>query len=208
MSQATDKEREIHALVVAKNDLAFARLCDDYYEAVFKKVSAYNSTIYRLHDTLIADVVTDSFLNYFNHPTRYNPDKQGLEYFLVMDAEGDLKNALQKIKRHEKKFPKAVELSEKGGNNLTEEDLTPLEQLVNKESAAQLEQLLDDAFETGTDIAMAQLMLAGERRNEEYARLLKIGHLPLEAQRQEVKKQKDRIDKIIRRKIRTGNNDG
>lgn len=209
MAQASDKEREIHALILAKDDLAFARLCDGYYEAVFSKVKQFNRGIHAIDDTLIADVVTDSFLHYFRQPQRYDPEKQSLEYFLVMDAEGDLKNALQKLKRSGKKFPKAVELPEEDGNSLLDElSFTPFDALVQKEAGATLEKTLNTLFEKEQDVQLAQLMLAGERRTEEYARVLGIGHLPEEAQRGEVKKHKDRIDKVIRRKLRGEGNHG
>ncbi len=147
MAAASDKEREIHALILAKDDVAFAKFCDAYFEPVFNKVKAYNTKIYQSDDTLVVDVVTDTFLNYFWHPERYHPDKQSLEYFLVMDAEGDLKNALQKLKRHEKKFQKPVELDATDGNSLIDEDRSnPFEQLADKEATLLLNETLSDLF--------------------------------------------------------------
>lgn len=208
MATASDTEREFHARILARDDLAFAQLCDSYYELVFEKVKHYNRDIYEADDTLIADAVTDSFIHYFNEPGRYQPEKQRLEYFLAMDAEGDLKNTLQKLKRGQKKFPKAVELDSENGNSLLDDDLlTPFDELINKEAAALLEEKLNELFNCPADIQVAQLMLAGERRSSEYALVLNLAHLPEEAQRMEIKKQKDRIDKVIRRKLR-GTRDG
>jgi DNA-directed RNA polymerase specialized sigma24 family protein len=209
MAAASDKEREIHALILAKDDLAFARLCDEYYETVFNKVKNFNPDIYKADDTLLADVITDVFLKYFQRPERYQPERQSLEYFLVMDAEGDLKNAWQKLKRQEKKFPNSVELDKKSGNSGIEDDeFDPFERLIDKEAGALLDKTLHGVLDSETDVLVAQLMLAGERRSSEYARVMNIGHLPEEAQRLQIKQQKDRVDKVIRRKLRNRSNDG
>lgn len=49
------------------------------------------------------------------------------------------------------------------------------------------------------DQQILALRLQGERRTEAFAEILGISHLPIEAQRREVKRIKDRIDKILRR---------
>lgn len=209
MAAASDKERNIHALILVKDDLAFARLCDEYYEPVFAKVKHFNPDIFKSDETLLTDVVTDVFLNYFRHPERYQPDKQSLEYFLVMDAEGDLKNAWQKLKRYEKKLQNSVELDKKNGNSGIEDDaFDPFERLIDKEDRELLEKTLRSIFDSETDVLVAQLMLAGERRSSEYARVMNIGHLPEEARKLQIKQQKDRVDKVIRRKLRNRNSDG
>ena len=203
MAQASDKEREIHNLILSGDDLAFAKFCDAYYELIFNKVESFNKLIAAEDDTLIADIVTDTFLNYFKTPLRYDPEKQTLEKFLVMDAEGDLKNAWAKRKRQNKKFINSVELDTENGNSIINEDeFTPFDNLINKEAHEILEKKLNELFKNDMDITIASLMLAGERRSEEYAKILQIEHLSVEEQRLEVKKQKDRIDKVIRRKLR------
>ncbi len=116
MPAASDKDKAMHRLIVEQDDLAFARLCDELYEPVFFRLKSF----YRQHplvdDALLTDIVTDSFLKYFHSPQRYQPEKQGLEKFLRMDAEGDLRNAIEKIRRVNKKFQKAVELDPENGN--------------------------------------------------------------------------------------------
>ncbi|MES2678590.1 MAG: hypothetical protein V4635_01840 [Bacteroidota bacterium] len=202
MGTATDKEKELHALVILKDDLAFARLCDTYYEPVYKKIKAFNRWISAEDETLVMDVVTDSFMKYFNNPQRYDPLKQSLEGFLLMDIEGDLKNAWEKLKRHHKKTHQPVGLYDKNGNEIIENrDLTAIDNLIDKENALILEQKLKALFKDEKDIQVAHLMLAGERRSSEYARLLDIEHLESEKQGLEIKRCKDRIDKTIKRKF-------
>jgi DNA-directed RNA polymerase specialized sigma24 family protein len=205
MPTASDKEKEIHNLVIQKDDLAFARLCDTYYEPVCKKIKAFNRWISAEDETLVMDVVTDSFMNYFNNPQRYDPQKQSLEGFLLMDIEGDLKNAWEKIKRHHKKMPKPVGLYDRNGNETIENrDLNAIDHLIDKENTQILEQKLKALFKDEKDIQVAHLMLAGERRSSEYAKLLRIEHLETEKQGLEIKRCKDRIDKTIKRKFSKG----
>ena len=52
------------------------------------------------------------------------------------------------------------------------------------------------------DQQLLALRLQGVRRTEAFAEILGITHLPIETQRREVKRAKDRIDKMLRR--RTG----
>lgn len=203
MAKATDKERDIHRSVLSGDDIAFARFCDEYYELIYEKVLTFNKAVFNEHETLIIDVVTDTFLNYFRYPARYDPEKQTLERFLIMDAEGDLKNAWEKYKRQTKKLIRSVELEEKNGNSIVDEELDPINNLINKENIEILYKKLKILFTSNTDIEIAQLMLAGERRSSEYAKLLEIEGRPPEEQKLEIKKQKDRIDKIICRKLRT-----
>jgi len=202
MASATDKEREIHALILSKDDLAFAKFCDEYYETIYEKVLVFNKAIFNAHETLIVDVVTDTFLKYFADPTRYDPEKQTLERFLIMDAEGDLKNEWEKHKRQTKNLARSVELDEKNGNSIKDEELDPINTIINKEDIELLYKKLKILFNNEKDIEIAQLMLAGERRSPEYAKILEIEDRPPEEQKQEIKKQKDRIDKVIRRKLR------
>lgn len=202
MAQATDKEREIHRLILLGDDIAFAKFCDEYYELIYEKVLAFNKPIFNEHETLIIDVVTDTFLNYFRDPSRYDPEKQTLERFLIMDAEGDLKNAWEKHKRQTKNNVRSVELEEKKGNSIQDEELDPVNSLINKEDIEILYKKLKILFTDEKDIEVAHLMLSGERRSSEYARILQIEDRGSEEQKQEIKKQKDRIDKVIRRKLR------
>ncbi len=207
MPAASDKEREIHSLIVSKDDLAFARLCDEYYEAVFNKVMHLNRALVAGDEALVMDVVTDSFMKYFRDPERYDPDKMGLEGFLLMDISGDLKNALQKLKRLSKKTGKAVELFDRNGNELLEDpEQNVVALMIEKEDRLVLEQALTSLFDNETDLMVANLLLSGERRSDEYARLLNITHLDDELQQLEIKRCKDRVDKMIKRKLRAGRN--
>lgn len=202
MAKATDQERHIHTLILQQDDIAFARFCDEFYERVYQKVKSFNRGIANTDEALVMDVVTDSFLNYFKNPERYDPEKQTLEKFLIMDAEGDLKNAWEKLSRGAKKNQNPVELdSENRNSDIEDENLNPYEKLVDKETQLELNEKLLGIFKEEKDILLAHLLLSGERRSSEYVKLLEIEHLEEEEQRRKVKRNKDRIDKVIKRKL-------
>jgi hypothetical protein len=208
MAQATSDEIELHKLIQSGDDLAFAKLCDKYLEATIKKVRNFNWQMHLSDSSLITEVVIDSFYGYLYNPDKFNPEKQMLEKFLVIDAEGDLKNVWAKKKNYQNKFEvikNDVEFDEQFGKsesgkvrNLN----TPNQILINNEASKILEAELKKHFNADKDIEMANLILAKERDTSLYAEVLGITHLEFEEQQQEVKRNKDRIKKVIDRKIK------
>jgi len=69
------------------------------------------------------------------------------------------------------------------------------EPLDRKQGLEKLACLLPDP----TDRKVFELKAIGERRTEQFAQIMGISHLSVEQQRREVKKAKDRIDKILER---------
>lgn len=53
------------------------------------------------------------------------------------------------------------------------------------------------------DQRIHELRLQGERRTQVFAQILGIDHLPTEVQRRQVKRAKDRIDKLLERRQRS-----
>lgn len=208
MAQATPDEIELHKLIQSGDDLAFAKLCDKYLEQTIKKVRNFNWQMHLSDNSLITEVVIDSFYGYLSNPGKFNPEKQTLERFLVIDAEGDLKNAWAKKKKHQQKFEvirNEVEFDEQFGNreagkirNLN----TPSQIMIDKEAGGILNNELKKHFDSDRDIEMANLILAKERDTSVYADVLEITHLNFEEQQQEVKRNKDRIKKVLDRKIK------
>lgn len=208
MAQATSDEIELHELIKSGDDLAFARLCDKYLELTIKKVRNFNWQMHLSDSSLITEVVIDSFYGYLYNPDKFNPEKQTLEKFLVIDAEGDLKNAWAKKKRHQEKFEvikNEVEFDEQFGNSETGEIRnlnTPSQIMIDKEADGILNTELNKHFDSVKDIEMANLILAKERDTSVYADVLEITHLNFNEQQQEVKRNKDRIKKVLDRKIK------
>jgi RNA polymerase sigma-70 factor, ECF subfamily len=202
MAQATTEELELHNLIGAGDDLAFAKLCDFYLESTIKKVRQFNWQIYLSDRSLITEVVIDSFYGYLYNPGKFNPDKQTLERFLVTDSEGDLKNAWVKRKKRQQKFEgikNEVEFEEQFGiRNLN----TPSQIIIDEEADFVLNNELKKHFDSEKDIEIANLILSKERDTNVYAEVLKITHLRFEEQQKEVKRIKDRVKKVLVRKMK------
>lgn len=211
MVQATPDEIELHKLIRSGDDLAFAKLCDTYLEPTIKRVRNFNWQIHLSDGSLISEVVIDSFYGYFYNPEKFNPEKQTLEKFLVMDAEGDLKNAWAKRAKQEQRFKSLdneVEFDEQYGNSKKEGNGnvdTPAQIMIDNEANEILNAELKKHFDSVKDIEIANLILAKERGTDAYACVLEITHLSFEEQQQEVKRNKDRIKKVLDRKIRANN---
>lgn len=208
MAQATPDEIELHKLIQSGDDLAFAKLCDKYLELTIKKVRHFNWQMHLNDSSLITEVVIDSFYGYLYNPDKFNPEKQSLERFLVIDAEGDLKNAWAKRKKHQQKFEvikNEVEFDEQFGNSETGKIRnlnTPSQIMIDKEAEGILNAELKKHFDSERDIEMANLILAKERETSVYAGVLEITHLNFDEQQKEVKRNKDRIKKVLDRKIK------
>jgi RNA polymerase sigma-70 factor, ECF subfamily len=84
----------------------------------------------------------------------------------------------------------AVELDPTAGNILQQEETGALQ----RQQEGMMQRLSDPR-----DRQILALRLQGERRTEAFAEILGLSDLPIEAQRREVKRAKDRIDKILRR---------
>ena len=90
MAQATSDEIELHKPIQSGDDLAFAKRCDKYLEPTIKKVRHFNWQMHLSDSSLITEVVIDSFYGYLYNPDKFNPEKQTLEKFLVLAADGAL----------------------------------------------------------------------------------------------------------------------
>lgn len=211
MLKATPQEIELHNQLIAGEDTAFARLCDGYLKKTIQKLKEKNVVIHRTDETLIPDVVTDSFYNYLYNPEIFNPEKLSLEKFLIMNAKGDLINAWQGAKKHRTRFSKIkanVEIDEEDGNNQIQDPsdgTSPMTIMINKESEQILNSELELIFNNKKDIEIAHLILSKERETKVFAQILNVSHLSFPQQQEEVKRNKDRIKKVLDRKLKGKN---
>lgn len=197
MTRASIEEIELHNLILAGDDRAFAILCDKYLENVIQSVIQFNPKVHSTDSSLILQIVIDSFYSYFQRPEKFNVAKQSLFKFLIMDAEADLKNALAR----EKRLAGKLETIGSANENEPESD-TPELQMINREAELILQTELSGLFENKIEVEIANLILLRERDTGIYADVLKITHLDFEEQQREVKRHKDRIKKVLARKLK------
>jgi RNA polymerase sigma-70 factor (ECF subfamily) len=195
MAKASPEEIELHNLLLSKDETAFAKLCDKYLEPTIKALRQYYFRIHRIDDSLIPEIVIDSFYAYAENPKKYDPEKRSLAQFLKMDAAGDLINAWARRTRSMSKLTPIKD-------DLEADPLTPDGRLINAETAAILQAELQRLFEDERDMEIADLILSKKRDTTAYAKILKIAHLPFEEQQQEVKRHKDRIKKVLDRNLK------
>jgi len=151
-------------------------------------------------EQVVWDGVIEAFLDYCARPHQFDEGRgRLLDRFLHMASWRNVANTLRNNRRrrvHEEKVVRsfatsAVELDPVVGNLLQQEES---ERLHRQED--DFMSLLQDP----KDRQILALRLQGERRTEAFAAVLGISHLPIEVQRREDKRAKDRIDKTIRRK--------
>ncbi|GER83773.1 hypothetical protein KTAU_24100 [Thermogemmatispora aurantia] len=180
---------------------------DDFAELVLDPLTAQLRLRYASvpDPQLIQDAVTDSVLTFLEHPKRYRPERGSLWHYLMMNAEGDLRNALSRYQREQQRqLPlSSVALPLSAGNSSLEE-VRPWQEAEARLalSAPPLQELLQRLrSETFTPIEwrIVVLMLQGERRTSAYAAELGLTYLSIEEQRKQVKRVKDRLRSRLKR---------
>ncbi len=150
-------------------------------------------------EQIIWDGASDAVLDYCARPHQFDESRGvPLDRFLQGAAWRNVANLLRGETRRKAREEKAgqdyiepaVELDPVVGNLLQRE-----EKVQHQRQWAELMRTLQNP----KDQQILALRLQGERRTEVFTKILEITHLPTEAQRREVKRAKDRIDKMLRR---------
>lgn len=148
---------------------------------------------------LISDGVTDALLEYCSRPGAFDQSRGvPLNRFLAKAAWRNVANLLRGETRRKAREAKAAELADQNIVELQPEAGNTLRNaaLDIKHGNEELARLLPDP----TDLQIFKLKAMGERRTGEFAKVMGITNLSMEQQRREVKKAKDRIDKIMERR--------
>lgn len=193
MSHPTD-EKTLVEMLFRRDDTVIPRILDFYgYE-----LTAVLSRKYGRDIIIVQDVVTDSIIQLWQNPEKYDPTKSSLKTFLARDVEYDLLNALEKEKR-QKESAILVELEPNTRNIETGEDPT---QLVFSETVeVNVRRFLASIFPNALDQQLAWLIEIEQiRETSLFAEELEITHLSLQDQELEVKRTKDRIKAQLKRK--------
>ena len=148
---------------------------------------------------LVSDGVTDALLDYCARPGSFDQTRGvPLSRFLAKAAWRNIANILRSETRRKAREAKALEAADQNVVELYPATGNPQQNAVldTKQGLAELVRSLPDP----ADQQVFQLKAMGERRTEIFAKAMGITHLPIEQQRREVKRAKDRIDKVMERR--------
>lgn len=156
----------------------------------------------RLDPTDCATAAEDAILTLIKTPASYKPERQSLEVYLRISAQGDLRNLLRSEQRHSKRRAdwEAVELSSVVGKYVWDEQSDPaliVERQEDEVEDASLPSVPDSvrAALNPQEKRVLELMDRKERKTALFAEVLDITHLPPAEQKREVKRVKDRLNK-------------
>jgi DNA modification methylase len=190
-------ERELHQRLLDGDFVASQELAVAFLPAVVDRIK---QRFPRLDDeSLVLDATADAILSYAERPSQYDPDKLRLLPYLVMSADGDLKNALRRQQRQaQREFPMHdVELLLDARNVVQEEASSEEHPAVPEveEVARRIREVIPDPV----DQQLVGLMIQGERQTAVFARVLGIAELDVRRQSKIVKRHKDRLKKRLMR---------
>lgn len=191
MVPSREEQDELHAAIVGGDDpTATARAFEMLLKQLKSRLGFRWSSLNR--DELEGWAL-DTLISYLETPTRYDPKQSALLTYLVMDADGDMKNAYNSARARRERFLDDVEDEASRWNQTTDDD-----ERVDSDDRAVYARLRA-AFPEERDRRVIHLMLENVRDTESYAGALEIAHLPPDEQAAEVKRVKDRIKKRMRR---------
>lgn len=186
--------RQIHARLLAGDPVASTELAEAAWKRLVEKIEKRHP---RLKDSdFLRDAATDALISYIKNPSQFDPAKQSLFGFLIMAAEGDLRNALAKAARRKRREIAVadVELASAGGKGRAEAP--------GMDARLEAEQLRDEIrelFKDPRDRRALELLIDGERSTRAFARVWGLEGLPAKEQAREVKRHKDRVKKMLQR---------
>lgn len=199
MATASAEERALHERLLADDPTVSAEVCERYLTPIVKALRRKFADVAKRDETLIMDAATDALLNYIEAPRKFDPERGRLFSYLIMSAEGDLRNALVRQRRVSEKTVDFVELQQicrnKGIGQASAERGLDSQKIWNR-----IHQLVPDP----TDQAVVQLLLDGVREYDAYAEAMGIMELPAQERRKEVKRVKDRLKARLKRADWTG----
>jgi hypothetical protein len=179
--------------------VAPARFAEAYLDVLAEWLLHRNPGI----DAHLCDTAAeDAIISLISVPLQYDAQRGALDAYLRMAAQGDLRNLLEKERRHSSRRTnlEPVEFPGRDRNNEQDAEFDLVEAWDDEES-----ELLKDVRErmmstfTPGEQRTLLLMIEGERKTAVYAQALGIADLPELEQRRQVKQAKDRITKRLRR---------
>ncbi len=196
-----EEERSLHKRLVDQEPTAptdLVRLFLDHLIAWLVKTNRSS-----IPDDLCVEAAEDALIALAKSPASFNPARgKRLAAYLRMSAQGDLRNILRREGRHLANHIRLedAELSPKAGKYLAVRD-DPLRSLERQEETTEARTVMAPVREglSEAESRALELVLQGERKTAVFAEALGLTHLPVDFQRTEVKRVKDKLKKRIER---------
>jgi Sigma-70 region 2 len=194
-----DDHQRLHQRLLDRDPTASADLAAAFLEPLIRWLGEHNPTI---HSDLLDEAAAEAILALIRNPASYQPQRGGLETYLRMSAQGDLRNLLRREARHHcGRDPRDVALLADDGKCMGRED-DPALGLMIEEEMTLTEGNVPDVVRAGlteVEARVLDLMLCRERRTSAYAEVCGYTEHPPEEQRRLVKQMKDRLKMRIKR---------
>lgn len=197
-SNLKETGERLHQRLLAGSLTASSEIAEIFLQPLIKSLAREFKHLKDPH--LIDSAVADALINYFEHPEKFDSTRASLFRYLRIRAKTYLLNSLGQ----QTSAKIVVELEEAETVQQMEEQNEPdvesilVSQAVQTEIMQQVQKYISDP----ADFRIISLMVEGVRDTAKYAEMLGILDDPLTEQRKTVKQNKDRIKKIIERKIR------
>lgn len=193
-------QQQIHRRILLDDPTAFAELCE---RALPHLVSLLRGQFYQVEAHLHETVIIDCLLDYQRRPRRFNSEKLFLFAYLRMAVRRDMLNIIDKNRRRERRL---LSIDEPGAQQqLADEndllDQMALDEWLQEHTELSRQEILQalNAELSEMDKEVLLLMVDGVRESRRYAEVMNLTHLDVVAQRKEVKRAKDRLNKQLRR---------
>lgn len=170
---------------------------NDFVLVVLEPLAEYLRRRHQADEHDCNTAAADALFALVRNPNIYDPTRCSLIGFLRMSAEGDLRNAWERERRHHvgRKSSEYVELASNDGNPPTSDNVDDLPSFDDPRLADEFASF--DALEH----RVFELMRDGERATAVFAAALGITHQTEVEQAREVKRFKERIMKRLKRAV-------
>jgi hypothetical protein len=178
----------------AGDDLAKAEFCQIYLPRLVNDRSWVRTRV--PDDHLIEIAAHTTLLDFAEDPRNYNPQRMPIVPYLRFTAHRDLLNLLKQEQRHSgRRAPLDVVELRPVARNVPQEGPA----LPGDMSTEDVLRLLWEKLPDSRDRRAVTMILDGVKATTEFAALYGLTHLPPKEQQDEVKRIKDRLDKVMKR---------
>ena len=193
--KATPQEYQFHQRLCARGDpTAFAELAERLYDSLVQDVRQHAG--HHGDPMLIEEAVGQALLDYHDKPEHYDPDRGGLQGYLVMAAYRDFQNARA---REQRLIGHQVSIFDPA---FRERDIVGSQERVDEQmDVEELWAIIDATFPDPTERRIVELIVNHVHAPEPYVQLLHLDDLPADQQLRQVKLVKYRVARRLRRNL-------